>query len=293
MRAETPQHPLEDANKLIAAAASDSSTAADCIFQSWSNERQMQAYRQLNKIQDSTDNIPDLHIDIAANGTKHLVRQGSGQTDRCTIPNGASILPSMRIDSGTEMSRRDRVDLEKMIAEQKPLREAKERERLQHPEIPAQQIEGLAIRSLAGDEQAKLDLRVKLDKVMREPAEFREQVLAELEKDGSKLGLSAPHVKIERDENGNAKTVEFRRTRFGVTTETVHLDENLEQQVARANQDFIYALQMHPQGFGKFKPMEGMRAIEIFMGADVKEPSWFMIYRQQQGLPMLDRSAVK
>ena len=287
MPVETPQQPLEDARKLVD--ASSRGLSADCIFQGWSNERQLAAYRELNKIQDPTDAIPDLQIDMDVQNTRHLVRQGHGAADRCTdLPKVD--LPPMTI----EINHRD-VEFEKIAKAARPGIAASEAERMQHPEVPAKRIEDIAIRSLNGDENANLELRVQLEKLMKEPnGEFRNQVLKKLAEDGAKWGGDAPYLTINNDEQGNPDNIDFKKTRFSMTKETVPLNQTVEEQVAKANADFIWSLQNHPQGFGKFKPEEGIRALDILAGTrDVKEPSWFMIYRQQHNLPMLDRTAIR
>lgn len=290
MPVDSPQQPLEDARKLVD--ASSKGLNADCIFQSWSTNRQMAAYRQLNKIQDPTDNIPDLTIHNDGGGW-HIVNKGNREAskDYCTTPIQADAtkhLPKVEFE-GDETWK----EFRKIEKETRPERAAREADRLSHPEVPAKQIEEMISRSLKQDEQAKLDVRVQLEKLMKEPPQFREQVLKQLLEDGNNPLSRAPYLTITRDENGNPAKLEFKSTRFGVTTETIHVSETIEQQAARANQDFIRALEDYPGGIGKFNPSQGMRCIEILMGADPKVPSWFMIYRQQQGLPMLDRSAMR
>lgn len=288
MPVDSTQQPLEDARHLIDASAKGLN--ADCIFQSWSTERQMAAYRQLNKVQDTTDNIPDLTIQNDGGGW-HIIKRGEPSKDYCQVPFGtdaAKNLPKIEFD-GDETWK----EFRKIEKETRADRALKEADRLSHPEVPAKQIEEMIIRSLKQDEQAKLDVRVQLEKLMKEPPKFREQVLKQLLEDGSNPLSKAPYLTITRDESGNPTTLQFKSTRFGVTTETIHVNETLEEQVARANQDFIRALEDYPGGVGKFNPTQGMRCIEILMGADPKVPSWFMIHRQQQGLPMLDRSAMR
>lgn len=288
MTVDAPQQPLEDARKLVD--ATSKGLSADCIFQGWSRDRQMEAYKQLNKVQNPSDAIPDLQLDIDQNGVRHVVRAGHGAADRCAENVKRVDLPQVTIEENP-----DQKAFQKIEKESRADRAATEAERLSHPEVPAKRIEDLATRAINGDENAKLDLRVQLEKLMKEPdGEFRNQVLKKLVEDGSKITGDAPYLTVNRDEQGNPTTIDFKNTRFSFTKETVHVNETLEEQVARANRDFIWSLQNHPQGFGKFKPEEGMRAIDILMGnRDVKEPSWFMIYRQQQGLPMLDRSVAK
>lgn len=282
--------PLEDARHLVD--ASSKGFNADCIFQGWSTDRQMAAYRQLNKIQDPSDNIPDLTIQNDGGGW-HIINKGNREPskDYCPVPvqpDASRHLPKVEFE-GDETWR----EFRKIEKETRADRQEREAVRLSHPEVPAKQIEDLVTRSLNQDEQAKLDVRIKLEKLMSEPPEFREQVLKQLLEDGSNPLSRAPYLKVTRDEQGNPVTLEFKSTRFGVTTETIHVNETIEQQVARANRDFIRALEDYPGGIGKFNPTQGMRCIEILMGADPKVPSWFMIYRQQQGQPMIDRSAMR
>lgn len=290
MPVDSSQQPLEDAHRLLD--ASSKGLNADCIFQSWSKDRQMAAYQQLNKIQNPADSIPDLTIHNEGSGW-HLISKGNGNSSRdycsATVQSDATKhLPKVEFD-GDETWKEFR-KIEKATRQDRALAEA---ERLRHPEIPAKHIEDLILRSLEQDEQSKLDVRVQLEKLMKEPPQFREQVLAKLSQDGSDSFSKAPYLRISRDENGNPVMLEFKSTRFGVTSETIHVGESLQEQAARANQDFIRSLEDYPGGIGKFNPTQGMRCIEILMGADPKVPSWFMIYRQQQGLPMLDRSAMR
>jgi hypothetical protein len=130
---------------------------------------------------------------------------------------------------------------------------------------------------------------------MKEPnGEFKNQVLKKLATDGSKIGGDAPYLTINKDDQGNPASIAFKTSRIGLTTETVPLNQTVEEQVAKANADFIRTLQDLPQGAGKFNPENGVRAIDILMNnKDVTEPSWFMLYRQEHGLPMLDRSAIR
>lgn len=290
MPVDSTQQPLEDARQLID--ASSRGLSADCIFQGWSTDRQMAAYRQLNKVQDAGDNIPDLTIQNDGGGW-HIIHKGNREAskDYCQVPvqsDAAKNLPKVEFE-GDETWK----EFRKIEKETRAERASRETDRLSNPEVPAKQIEEMIIRSLNQDEQAKLDVRVQLEKLMKEPPQFREQVLKRLLEDGSNPLSKAPYLTITRDENGNPATLAFKSTRFGVTTETIHVNETLEQQVARANRDFIRALEDYPGGIGKFNPTQGMRCIEILMGADPKVPSWFMIHRQQQGLPMLDRSAMR
>jgi len=290
MPVDSTQQPLEDARQLIDASARGLN--ADCIFQGWSTDRQMAAYRQLNKVQDTGDSIPDLTIQNDGGGW-HIIHKGNREAskDYCQAPvqsDATKNLPKVEFE-GDETWK----EFRKIEKETRADRALRETDRLNHPEVPAKQIEEMIIRSLNQDEQAKLDVRVQLEKLMKEPPQFREQVLKRLLEDGSNPLSKAPYLTITRDENGNPSTLEFKSTRFGVTTETIHVNETLEQQVARANQDFIRALEDYPGGIGKFNPTQGMRCIEILMGADPKVPSWFMLHRQQQGLPMLDRSVMR
>jgi hypothetical protein len=291
MTVDAPQQPLEDANRLIGASAQGLN--ADCVFQGWTRDRQMAAYRELNKIQNPNDSIPDLTLAMDGNGM-HLVKRGQTEPskDYCQTavkPETTRHLPQVEFE-GDETWKAFR----KIEKETRADRATTEAERVKHPEIPAQKVEDLGTKALNGDEQAKLDLRKELEKVMNDPNQaFRDQVLKKLAEDGAKLGGDSPYIVINKDEQGNPTTIEFKSTRFGVTKETVHLNETLEEQAARANRDFIEALQSYPGGIGKFNPTQGMRCIEILEGADPKVPSWFMIYRQQQGLPMLDRSVAR
>lgn len=289
MPVESSQEPFDDARHLID--ATSKGLNADCIFQSWSTDRQMAAFRQLNKIQDPSDNIPDLSIQNDGHGW-HLINKGNREpyNDYCTAPVQTAAekhLPKVDFE-GDDTWR----EFRKIEKETRAERQAKEADRLSHPEVQAKQIEQLITRSLDQDEQAKLDVRIQLEKLMKEPPQFREQVLRQLSEDGSNPLSKAPYLKVTRDENGNPATLDFKSTRFGVTTETIHVDESLEQQVARANKDFIRALENYPGGIGKFNPTQGMRCIEILMGEDPKVPSWFMLYRQQHGQPMIDRSVM-
>ncbi len=291
MTVDTPQQPLEDAHRLVN--ADSQGLSADCVFQGWTRDRQMAAYRELNKIQNPNDDIPDLTLSVDGNNM-HLVKRGqseiaSGYCQTGVKPETTKHLPQVEFEGDATWRA-----FRKLETETRADRAATEAERVRHPEIPAQKVEALANKALNGDEQAKLDLRKELEKVMkdRNPA-FRDQVLNKLAEDGTKFGGDSPYIVIKKDAEGNPTTIDFKSTRFGVTKETVHINETLEEQVARANQDFIEALQNYPGGVGKFNPAQGMRCIEILEGADPKIPSWFMLHRQQQGLPMLDRSAVR
>lgn len=292
MQVDVPQQPLEDANRLIA--ASSKGLNADCVFQTWTRDRQMAAYRELNKIQNPADDIPDLTLVLDGNGA-HLVKRGVREPskDYCQTPLKREYegeLPPLELDDERTWNA-----FRKIEKETRADRAATEAERVKHPEIPAQKVESLATKALNGDEQAKLDLRKQLDVIMNDPnVAFRNQVLKKLADDGAKWGGDLPYMVIHKDEQGNPTTIDFQSTRFSATKETVHVNETLEQQVARANRDFIEALQNYPGGIGKFNPTEGMKVMEFLMDErEVSQPSWFMIYRKERGLPMIDRSIVR
>lgn len=279
---------IKDAHALVDRSAQGLN--ADCVFQSWTRDRQLQAMRELNNVQNPNDDIPDLVISMDDSGY-HISKKGaSGKDDgRCT--------EAVKKASVAELPQVDVVDdgvwkeFERLSKETQPAREAAEQERLAHPEVQAEKIEDLASRAANGDDQAKLDLRKELDKLMKEPnEEYREKVLKKMEEDGSYLSnpfSGKPHVEITRDENGKPVSVEFSKY-LGVNKDTVPLNKTLEEQVDEAQQGYIKAMKSIVEGLGKMSPGDVELAIEILDGKEPPALEWFHRYRKEQGKPAVD-----
>lgn len=277
----------DDAKQLIS--ITERGGNADCEFQNWTRERQMAAYRELNKIQDPTDKVPDLvlYYGDGSGGRPHLVKKDSSQqaSDICSAPPKRD-LPNVQINQQDGNTWRE---FERIKREMKPQLEERERERLAHPEREAAQIEGLAVKAFDQDERARLDLRKALEQLMKEPAQYREKVLKQMVDDGTYLANplnGKPRVNVTYGSNGRPESVEFSRY-MGVDKQTIPLNKSLEQQVVEAQAGYRRGLEMAPS-LGKFNPEVALRAYEIQDGAEPTNLRWFMLHRKDQGRPALD-----
>jgi len=256
--------------------------SADCLFQNWPKDRQMEAYRELNKIQNPADNIPDLTITFGDNG-RHLVSRGGNDNARCAPQDVARTERPREAARQVEKPRRD------TSTEVSP----RELERLAHPERPAEKIEDLAKMALGGDERARLDLRKELEKLANEPnKEFRDKVLKRMVEDGTYLANpfnGKPHVEVTKDASGKPTGITFSEY-LGVKKHEVPLNKSLEEQVTEAQQKYMTSLGMVTGGLGKFDTEATLKAMEIQMGADPTNLRWFMLHRKDQGRPVLDRN---
>lgn len=279
----------DDAKQLIS--ITETGGNADCEFQSWPRDRQMAAYRELSKVQDPTDKIPDLvlYYGDGSGGRPHLVKKdAANQTnDLCSAPASARDRP--RSNTAADQDRKTLQEYERIKRELKPQLEARERERLAHPEKDAEKLEGLAVKALDQDERARLDLRKGLEKLMQEPADYRDKVLKRMVDDGTYFANplnGKPRVNVSYDASGKPESVEFSRY-LGVDKQTIPLNKSLEQQVVEAQDGYRRALAMAPS-LGKFNPEVALRAYEIQEGAEPTNLRWFMLYRKEQGRPALD-----
>lgn len=252
---------------------------ADCIFKEWPLDRQMAAYRQLSRIQDPNDQAPDLTLLIDNNG-RRLVRRDGENMPACAPPperpkEKAPVLPRLQV-----------VDTER---EQR--RAAYEAERVAHPERLATRIEDVALKALNGDEQARLDLRVQLEKLMKDPnKDYRDKVLKRMEDDGAygvfNMTSDRPHVTITRDRDGNPRTVEFSR-RLGIDKQTIPVWQTVEEQVATAQRGYVEGLKKLAGGMG-MDAAATVKAVEILNGEEPGVLRWFHLHRKAQGRPAID-----
>lgn len=254
--------------------------SADCLFQQWPKDRQMQAYKALNEVRDdSTAGLPNLTLAYSERG-RHLTPDNG----KCAPQDVAKPAPQRQNEG--------------RLAERtaKPSDSApspRELERLAHPERPAEKIEDLAKRALDGDdERAKLDLRKELEKLANEPnKEFRDKVLQRMVEDGTYLANpmnGKPHVEVKRDAHGRPESVTFSKM-LGVYKTEIPMNKSLEQQVTEAQKGYMDSLGAVTGGLGKYNTEATLRAYEILDGDNPTNVRWFMMHRQDQGRPLLDR----
>lgn len=269
-----------DARTLVDRQASGFS--ADCLFQQWPKDRQMQAYRALNEVSsDSNANLPGLTLSYSERG-RHLTPDNG----KCAPEDVAKPVQQQR---QTDSRRTEYVS---KPADNTP--SPRELDRLAHPERPAERIEDLAKRALDGkDERAKLDLRKELEKLANEPnKEFRDKVLQRMVEDGTYLANpmnGKPHVEVKRDERGRPESITFSKT-LGVYKAEIPMNQSLEEQVTEAQKNYMDSLGKITGGLGKFDTDATLKAYDIMNGADPTNVRWFMLHRKDQGRPLLDRN---
>ena len=254
--------------------------SADCLFQNWPKDRQLDAYRELNKIQNPSDNVPDLTLEFSSNG-RHLVARGGHDNASCAPQDVARTAAPERAKQVDRSSRGDR-------ASENPL----EVERLKHPERPAEKIEGLAKLAMGGDERAKVDLRKAVADLSQQPREFREKVLQKMVDDGTYLANpfnGKPHVVVNKDASGRSESITFSQN-LGYAKQEIPLNQSFDQQVDDAQKNYKQALQNVVGGLGKFDTASTLRAYEILDGAQPTDNlKWFMLARKDQGRQPVDQ----
>ncbi|MDZ4833925.1 MAG: hypothetical protein SGJ27_09115 [Candidatus Melainabacteria bacterium] len=258
--------------------------SADCLFQNWPKDRQLEAYRELNKIQDPTDKVPDLTISFDSNG-RHLVSRGGNDNAKCA-PQDVARPTHTTPERARQVDRSSRGDRSTEIS-------PRETERLAHPERPAAKIESLAKLALSGDERSKLDLRKEMEKLSKEPnKEFQQKVLQKMVEDGTYLANpfnGKPHVVPNKDASGKIESVTFSQS-LGVKKQEIPFGVPFDQQVDTAQKNYKTGLQNVVGGLGKFDTGATMRAMEILDGAQPTENfKWFMLARKDQGKQPVDQ----
>lgn len=259
---------------------------ANCLFQNWDKNRQINAYRELNTLQQANpnDGIPDLTLTYSERGTTLETSGGRDAARKSCDPRDVARAEAPARQP-VERTRRT----ESRPAEVSP----RELERLAHPERPAERITDLAKMAFNGDERSRLDLRKELEKLANEPnKEFRDRVLQKLVDDGTYLANpfnGKPHVVVERDGSGNPTNITFSKN-LGIDKQTIPMNKSVDQQVADAQRNYVDALGRVTGGLGKFDPAGTMRAYEVLDGAEPANLRWFMLYRKDQGRPAVDLS---
>lgn len=259
--------------------------SADCLFQQWPKERQLEAYRELNKIQDPTDKVPDLIISFDNSG-RHLVPKGGGSDNAQCSPQDVARPQHTAPEKARQVDRSARTERSTEVS-------PRETERLAHPERPAAKIEDLAKLAIGGDEQARLDLRKEVAKLSQEPnKEFQQKVLQKMVDDGTYLANplnGTPHVVVNKDASGKVESVTFSKN-LGVSKQEIPFGVPFEQQVDTAQKNYKEALQKVVGGLGKFDTEATMKAMEILDGAQPTENlKWFMLARKEQGRQPVDQ----
>ena len=241
--------PQENAREILAFHSTGGN--ANCLFDQLSRSDKMSTYRELNKIQDPGDSVPDLRLYMGQDGVRLYPEGQDPGASRCRDPIARK--ETAKPEARTVSEKPKLTEAQKL--EQKQARDARERERVENPERPARNIEELADLALAGDQQSKLDLRYRLESLMndRNP-EYRKAVLNQMVEDGEYLAMNdAPHVKVETDNAGNPINITFSR-KLGINSETIPLNKSVSEQVDEAQKKYINALGMVTGGLGKFDP---------------------------------------
>ncbi|MCA9802230.1 MAG: hypothetical protein KC777_09600 [Cyanobacteria bacterium HKST-UBA02] len=260
----------------------------DCLFQSLSNADKMATYRALRDVQNPNDNIPDLTLYIGQGEGYHIYKQGQEPSEGfCRERVQPRKAP--RQEQGRTEGDLARAEFERIRREHAPEMQARERERVEHPEEPARRIENLADRAISGDEQARLDLRRSLESLMGDRnKDYRDAVLGQMVKDGAyKAFKDAPHVTVSRDASGRPESITFGRN-LGFSEQTIPLNQSVDQQVNEAQKGYVDALRKVVGGLGKFDTEGTLRAYDILEGAEPTNLRWFMLYRKEQGRPAVD-----
>lgn len=262
---------------------------ADCIFQTWSNDRQMQAYRELNKVQDPSDSIPDLTLSYSDAG-KHLVKRG----DNSQLPGACAPVNDTTANRNAIEAPRQRAP---RAAETWKPYESYQLQPRDTPEARAEKIEDLATLALRGDERSRLDLRKALERLSTAPKDFQEKVLAKMADDGSYMTINPfngkPHVTFTTGANGKIENVTFSRY-AGVDKQEIPMNKSVDQQVEEAQKGYVSGLRSITGGLGKFDPNGTMKAYELLEGG--QEPGtlrWFHLYRKDQGKPAIDQDKLQ
>ena len=273
----------ESARNLVDAQAKGDNP--DCLFQQLSRNEKMETYRALRNVQSSTDDLPDLQLYMGNEGT-HIHPAGQEARESFCFQRPEPRPKSRRQETGDS-------DVWKQFEEMKrkyaPELEAREQERVENPEEPARRIENLADRALAGDESARLDLRRRLESLMRDRnPDYRDAVLNQMVEDGAYLAFNdVPHVVLETGSDGTPDSITFSR-KLGLNKETIPLDKSVSQQVDEAQENYVHALRMVVGGLGKFDTEGTLKAHEILMGLEPTNLRWFMLARKEQGRPAVD-----
>lgn len=281
------QTPQENAKEILSAQANGDNP--DCLFNQLSRNDKFATYRELNKMQDSNDNIPDLRLYMGHEGTHIYPENKDAKEMFCwQAPKAKETAKPKREETADDQVW---ADFEKTKEKYGSGLEEREKERVENPERPARNIEDLADLALNGDEQSKLDLRYRLESLMndRNP-DYKKAVLDQMVEDGAYLSFNdVPHVKVANDASGKPESITFSRD-LGLKTETVPLNKSVSEQVDEAQKNYMNALGSVTGGLGKFDANATMRAMEIQMGAEPENLRWFMIYRKNEGRPAVDRN---
>ncbi len=265
----------QDADRVVS--AYNTGVSVDCVFSSLSRQQQIDVYKEINRRHENQPNdasIPNFVLSFDNYGA-HLARQ-DGKPDNsksCVVEAKEKPLPLPKVS----------------ISDRQPA-SSYQSELYAHPERSAAKIEDTALLAMRGDEQAKLDLRVKVADLMHQPKDYRESVLAKMKDDGSygisNLTSDRPHVVVATDAAGNP-TIEFSK-RLGLDKQTIPLNQTIDQQVTEAQKNYVNALRSVTGGLGKFDADSTMKAMDILEGAEPTNLRWFMLYRKQQGRPAVD-----
>ena len=266
--------------------ASENGDNADCLFQQLTRKEKMDTYRALKTVQNPNDNLPDLQLYIGQEGT-HLYPAGQDARDSFCNERVERNKPTRQAE--TTDDDRTWAEFEKMKEKYAPDLEERELERVENPEEPAKKIEELADRALDGDEQAKLDLRRKLEDLMGDRNDdYKDAVLDQMVEDGGYLAFNdVPHVKLTSNSSGTPTDITFSR-QLGLKSETIPLDQSVSEQVDEAQEAYVHSLRMVVGGLGKFDAEGTMQASEILMGEEPTNLKWFMLARKEQGRKAVD-----
>lgn len=265
----------KDADRIVT--AYNTGVSVECVFDGMSRKQQIDVYKELNRRHENQPNdpsIPDFVLSFDNSGA-HLARKdGKPDNGKWCVAEAKEKTPPVQKVAVSE----------RLAAPSYPS------ERYAHPERDAARIEDMALLALRGDEQSRLDLRVKMADLMRMPKEYRESVIAKMKDDGSygvrNLTSDKPHVVLSTDAAGNP-VIEFSK-RLGIDKQTIPLNQNIDQQVNEAQKNYVNALRSVTGGLGKFDPGSTLKAMDILEGAEPTNLRWFMLYRKQQGRPAVD-----
>ncbi len=259
--------------------AYNSGVSVECVLSTMSRQQQIDVYKEINRRHEAKPgdtSIPDFNLSFDNSGVHFVRKDGKPDNTKSCLPEAKEKpLPLPKVQ----------------ITDRQPA-STYQSERFAHPERAADRLEETASLALGGDEQARLDLRVKMADLMRQPKEYREGVIAKMVEDGSygirNITSDKPHVVVGTDKDGNP-TIEFSK-RLGMDKQTIPLNKGIDQQVDEAQKNYVNALRSITGGLGKFDTNGTMRAMEVLDGAEPTNLRWFMIYRKNQGRPAVDLS---
>jgi len=152
--------------------------------------------------------------------TSHLLETNSSKEEQ---------LAAAREAHGGKQHSTHRMDpeLEKALSD---MAQQKEAQRTAHPEELAHKIENEEAKALKGDQQAKLDARLDMERLAHDPnSQYRDAVVKQIVSDGSYMHPfnGAPHAELEY-KDGQLDAIHF--SSFPANDDTISMTKSVDQQ---------------------------------------------------------------